>query len=106
MLGANCSDEPSQTPSAPFPNTHIFLVLQADARVIMCSFRQKQARVSSDVTQINVYPLKSRRGPTNIYFIVYVCSSPAVESRSRLYVKRVTVRVYARTSHPRPDKYV
>lgn len=56
MLGANCSDEPNQTPSALFPNTHIFLGLQADARV-MCSFRRKRARVLSDVTQINAYPL-------------------------------------------------
>lgn len=52
MLEASCSDEPNQTPSALSPNKHIFLDLQAAAHV------QMRARLSSDATQINIYPLK------------------------------------------------
>lgn len=75
--------------------------------ILMCSLRQRRAClcmcacVSSDVTQIINCDLKTRRAPTDIRFVVCVRGSPAVGGQSRL-----TVRVHARTTQARPDKYV
>lgn len=89
MLEANCSDEPNQTPSALFPDTHISLSLsEAAVHILICSLRQISVCVSSDVTQIINFDFKSRRAPTDIHFIVCVHGSPAVGGQSRLCVKR------------------
>lgn len=58
MLEANCSDEPNQTPSARFPNTHILSVLQAATLALIYSLWQMLTRPSSDVAQVIIYPLK------------------------------------------------